>query len=141
MGAMSQGGTARGPVVALLGWFGEYPYVCGGLTFWLALLMPTWVPLFLMSREARRQAGVRPFLAAVPAFWYGLSFWAQFIHTMPFLPASASNFLLGTFIAVGGIVACAMLAFCARGRWRILLVPLAIAIVAATISIEVNAWS
>ena len=140
MGALSRA-NVKGPAVALLGWLGEYIYIIGGLIFWSVLLMPMWIPLFLMNSDARRQARVCRFLATIPALWYGLSFFVQFFHTMPFFSWSTWNFLFVAFIAAGGLVACPMLAFCARGWWRILVVPLAVAILAATISLEVAAWS
>ena len=115
------------------------PYALGGVVFWLVLLMPTWAPLLVMDKEARRRAGVRPFLVLIPSLWYCCLF---------VLPEATLGFSWTTHIIlqrvipiIGMLIVCPVLAMCARGWWRILLVPLAIAIVAGTITLEITAWS
>ena len=128
MGAMAQEDAARGPVVAVLGWFGWVMYRCGGLAFWLVLLMPTWVSLFLMGKDARRQAGARPFLATVPAGWYCAIIFLSDLH-------GPAVYLVKVVAVVGTLAAFAALVLSAgRGKY-ILAVPLGIAIACGTISI------
>jgi hypothetical protein len=109
-------------------------YRGGGLTFWLVLLMPTWVPLFF---GVGGQAGARPFLALIPAAWYFPAM--PLVIEIPF-PFSIRNITVGILAVVGSAVALAILGISLPGWRRILAVPLGVAIVAGTISVGSHMW-
>jgi hypothetical protein len=123
--------------------------------FMLVLLGPVWVPLFLLDKAARKSAGVRPFLALAAAGWYLILL--SFIYppaphnvycvvdrflqwTLPYDTSHSVASLVDTVLLrvapVGSVAACAALTLCARGWWQILAVPLFLAIVAGTVSVE-----
>ena len=114
------------------------------VAFLLVLFMPTWVPLLILDKEARRTAGVRPYLAIVPSVWYCI---LVILPEFMWFPRTGDVIQTKVIVAlsvlavVGLLVALPILAMCARGRWRVLVVPLAIAILAGTVSVEMIAWS
>ena len=122
-----------------LGWFlrsvhgnlGEPANALNDIAFLVVLLLPTWVPLSLMDREHRRHAGVRPLLAAVPALWYCLLI--VFSEVIPF-DWKPRAITLGAVAVLGSLMVFSILVVYGRGWWRILTVPLAIAIAAGAVT-------
>jgi hypothetical protein len=110
------------------------PLVFGGLTFWLVLLMPTWIPLFFMTAEARNRQGVRPFLAIIPAVWYCALYVLTRVVMMGYLHP-VLNCLLQAGAVIGTLLAIVALVASSGRRRYVLIVPLGIAIISGTVSI------
>lgn len=99
-------------------------YGIGGFEFWVALLMPVWIPLLFFPERTTRER-LRPLLALIPIGWYLVLMLAYqekgALRTSP------------TPLAIGTLVALLTLAVSAKG-WRLLVnVPLAFAVLSATI--------
>ena len=101
----------------------------GGLTFWLVLLAPFWIPQFFMTREARKRQNVRPWLALIAGAWYWILILVVHLARADILPVSWSK----AGAVAGTLGACSALLCTRRVWWYVLIAPLAFAIVSGTV--------
>lgn len=100
----------------------QIPLLPSPILFFLALLLPVWLPLFFLHAEARWQR-LRPLLALIPIGWYLLMLMRQTEWQLQKLSVVT--------LALGYCLAACALAFSARGRRHLINVPLWLALLAS----------